>query len=301
MPNKSVSSASIEIAPETIGHILQQKNYRVPLSQRSYRWEREHIEDLYKDINGAIFDKADEYFIGSIVGIKSTGATFIYDGQQRLATMMILIASIRDYFSHAGDEETTRIIEDGWLISKDRRTHEPSAHFKLNAEDQQFFHDRILLRAKDPIRKEVKPQPHRESHKRIERAAQIAHDFVEDVIVAGLPSGKASDPLHCWLDFIDDSLRVIWVQVADERTAFTIFETMNDRGLRLSAADLLKNHLYAIGDTRRDEVIQKWQSMTGVLETIEGEEENIVEYVRCYWIINNGADANESPIRQDQR
>ena len=84
------------------------------------------------------------------------------------------------------------------------------------------------------------------------------------------------------------ALRVIWVQVSDERTAFTIFETMNDRGLKLSAADLLKNYLYAIAEERREEVIQKWHSMTGVLETIEGEEENIVEYVRCFWITGHG-------------
>ena len=59
----SQPSAAIDIAPETIGHILGQKSYRVPLSQRSYRWEREHIEDWCKDINGAIFDRADEYFV----------------------------------------------------------------------------------------------------------------------------------------------------------------------------------------------------------------------------------------------
>jgi hypothetical protein len=83
-------------------------------------------------------------------------------------------------------------------------------------------------------------------------------------------------------------LRVIWVQVADERTAFTIFETMNDRGLRLSAADLLKNRLYAVADRRRDEVIHKWQSMTGILEAVEGQEEGVLEYIRCFWVANNG-------------
>lgn len=63
---------------------------------------------------------------------------------------MILVAAIRDYFYKNGDKETTRIIEEGRLISKDRKTHEPTAHFKLNAVDQQFFQERILLRADDP-------------------------------------------------------------------------------------------------------------------------------------------------------
>jgi len=278
----------IEIVPETVGHILQQKNYRVPLSQRSYRWEREHVEDWLKDINGAMLDNGNEYFVGSVVGIRSKGATYIYDGQQRLATTMILIGAIRDYFYWSDDKETSGLIEADWLISKDRKSHEFSSHLALNAEDHQYFHDRILLRPDDNIRKVAKPLSHRESHKRIERAAEIAKDYVRDTIVKGLPVGKFSDALHQWLDFINESLRVIWVQVGDERTAYSIFETMNDRGLKLSAADLLKNHLYSIADDRREEVIQKWQSMTSILETVEGEEENIVEYVRCYWITKYG-------------
>ena len=282
-----MQTSGIEIAPETVGHILREENLRVPLSQRSYRWQTEHVEDLYKDINGVIVDQTvDEYFIGSIVGIKSQGTTFIYDGQQRLATTMILIAAIRDHFYKSGDEETARLIEDESLISKNRKTHEIKAHFSLNAEDHQFFHDRILLPPDAPERGAAKSQ--RESHKRIEKAAKIAKDFVRTTIVSNLPAGQSSNNLHRWLDFIKDGLRVIWVQVADERTAFTIFETMNDRGLKLSAADLLKNYLYAIADDRRDEVIQKWQSISGVLETIEGEEENVVEYVRCFWITQHG-------------
>jgi hypothetical protein len=77
MPEKT---AGIAIAAETIGHLLTEKNHRVPLSQRSYRWEHEHVTELYGDINAAIHDNLDEYFIGSIVGIKSAGTTYIYDG-----------------------------------------------------------------------------------------------------------------------------------------------------------------------------------------------------------------------------
>lgn len=76
----SVQSAGIDIVPETIGHILEGKNLRVPLSQRSYRWKDEHVNDLYNDINAAILDNLDEYFLGSIVGIKSQGRhTFMTD------------------------------------------------------------------------------------------------------------------------------------------------------------------------------------------------------------------------------
>lgn len=278
-------SAGIDIAAETIGNLLESRNLQVPLSQRSYRWETEHVTELYQDINGAILANEDEYFLGSVVGIKDQGITYIYDGQQRLATIMILIASIRDYFFRKGDAETAILIEGESLVSKHRQTHEVSAHFRLNAEDHAFFHDYILLRPDNESRRKVTPA--RESHKRISISAKIASEHIKKM-TAGLSTQAASDHLHKWLNFIKESLRVIWVQVGDEKTAFTIFETMNDRGLKLSAADLLKNWLYGKGDNRRDEIVQKWQSMIAVLETIEGEEENAVEYIRCYWITQNG-------------
>jgi hypothetical protein len=282
----ATQDSGITIAPETIGNLLAGKNLQVPLSQRSYRWEKEHVEDLYQDIHAAILDGAEEYFIGSVVGIKAKGFTYIYDGQQRLATTMILIAAIRDYFHNTGDKKTATLIEGEFLISIHRETHEETPHFKLNAEDQQFLLNRVLRLPGHSDRKSAQPQ--RESHKRLKTSAEIAAKFISTSIAQGLPADKVAKQMHRWLNYIKESLRVIWVQVGDERTAFTIFETMNDRGLKLSAADLLKNWLYSMGGDQQAEIIQKWHSMAAVLETIEGESDNIVEYVRCYWIVGHG-------------
>lgn len=264
--------------------MLGDKNLCVPVSQRSYRWKDEHIEDLYQDIQAALDDK--EYFLGAVVSIVDAGKTFIYDGQQRLATTMILIGAIRDYLikNEDADGETA---ESEFLISNKRQASSPDPHLRLNSEDSDFFRDRVLLRESDPAREAAEPQKTRESHKRIEAAAKIAKKQVAAIVASRTPM-DASKQLNKWLDFIKDKLTVIWVQVADQKTAFRIFETMNDRGLKLSAADLLKNYLHATADDRRDEIIQKWSSMTGTLETIDGEEENVVEYVRCYWITAHG-------------
>lgn len=126
---------SIAIDPETIGNLLKSGNLRVPPSQRSYRWKDEHVEDLYKDMRGAIENGEDEYFVGSIVGINVGGKIFIYDGQQRLATSMILIAAIRDRFLKDKDTKTADLIEQESLVSEDRKTHDKTMHFILNTED----------------------------------------------------------------------------------------------------------------------------------------------------------------------
>lgn len=63
---------------------------------------------------------------------------------------------------------------------------------------------------------------------------------------------------------------------------------MNDRGLKLSAADLLKNYLIGTSGDRHLEVFQKWQAMAGALDTLGEHQEAIANYVRYFWIARYG-------------
>ncbi len=121
----------------------------------------------------------------------------------------------------------------------------------------------------------------------IAAAAKIAATHV-DTITKQLPPADKAQLLHRWLDFLAEGARVIWVEVADEQTAFRIFETMNDRGLKLSSADLLKNYLYSLAGSRKEEVVQKWLSMTAVLESLGREDGDVVDYIRYFWITTHG-------------
>jgi hypothetical protein len=56
--------------------------------------------------------------------------------------------------------------------------------------------------------------------------------------------------------------------VADDHDAFLIFETLNDRGLDISIADLLKNYLFRLSGDRLKEAQSRWAAMTGALETL---------------------------------
>lgn len=275
----------IAIDRETIGHALKDRTLWVPIHQRSYAWEKEHVTDLYQDLARAIDEGDHEYFLGAIVVVRSSAHKLqINHGQQRLATSTILVGAIRDYFLKTGDSQTAKIIEDTYLFSTDRKTHEVSARLHLNAEDHDYFQKRILYRPDNPERLGAQRLTlTKESHRRIAKAAALAAGHVA-TRVATLPASDRTTHLHKWLDFIDDGARVIWVQVADARTAYFIFETMNDRGLRLSAADLLKNYLIARAEDRQMEVFQKWQAMTAVLDTLGEQEDAIVNYIRYFWI-----------------
>lgn len=281
----------IRFGEETLGLIVRNRQgLRVPINQRSYAWKRSHVEDLFTDLNGAITAKAEEYFLGSIIVVAPEKADYIevYDGQQRIATTLILIAAIRDFFfSTLKDEKEANVITSEFLISLQRKGKEIS-HFVLSSADRDFFVARVLREPNHPDRQSVVPDPKKESHELIEEAAEAAAEHVK-AITKNLPADVQVTTLHTWIDYLEHGARVIWVEVQDQATAYRIFETMNDRGLKLSAADLVKNYLYSlVPETQADQVTHRWQSMTAVLESLGREDGDVVDYIRYFWIATHG-------------
>src|ERR1700733_9522999 len=86
-----------------IGTVLSHHRLTVPLNQREYSWEDEHVSDLLTDFANAIAVNKGAYFLGTIVLTGAGSIPEVSDGQQRLATTTILLAAIRDYFHSKKD------------------------------------------------------------------------------------------------------------------------------------------------------------------------------------------------------
>src|SRR3990170_267117 len=155
-----------------IGTLLNHNRLAVPLNQREYSWEEKHILDLFHDLAGAIDAGKPTYFLGTIVLTRRTNDVLeVVDGQQRLATATILLASIRDYFQERNDLMLVTSLEEFlFTIVRERREIDP--RLKLNVDDNEFFKNRILSKNGAPERRSAKPV--RISHERIEKAAQLA-------------------------------------------------------------------------------------------------------------------------------
>jgi len=272
----------ITLKLDGIGHALADTNLGVPPYQRSYAWGQKNILELFSDISTAMTRKDSEYFLGSIVVTKGTDPrAAVVDGQQRLATTSALLAAIRDYFFAVKDTGRVESIETTYLLNRDLRTQEIVAKMQLNETDNDFFQKRILSRPDDPARK---IQVSRESHERIEEAATIAAKFVKEL------AGRTKTPgdyLIDWIEYLTAKVKVIWVEVPDESNAFTIFETLNDRGLDLAVSDLLKNYLFHLSGDRIKETQQRWIAMTGILEAADTES-LLVTYIRHVWASKYG-------------
>ncbi len=260
-----------------IGDVLRYNRLVVPLNQREYAWEEEHVLDLFQDFATAIGGEDTSYFLGTIVLTQGTdGQPEVSDGQQRLATTTILLAAIRDYFIEQGEEKLAGSIENDFLFNFDREARENLPRLTLNIDDRNFFVDVVLSR---PGEKGRATPPRKDSHRKIGAAAKLLNKKVREVLKPYNQTLRANE-LNKWTSFIQTRAQVILLNVPDEINAYVMFETLNGRGLRTSQADLLKNYLFQkAGGNKLNEAQQKWAAMTGALES-QSEDDITVTYLR---------------------
>lgn len=265
----------IKITLNGIGQFLKMNKLIVPKYQRDFAWEEKHVTDLLDDIHTAIRNNESEYFIGSIV-IKQNkdNRSEVVDGQQRLATITILIQVISSIFEKNGENKRAFQIANDYLLSHDLRTEEEEPHLILNQNDQDFFVENILKNEKIENVNSL-----RSSHQRLYDTKIIIRKRLENIFSS---SNNDLDILVDWIEYISTNVRVIWVEVPDYSNAFTIFETLNDRGLDLAISDLLKNYLFHKSGKSIEKAQNKWISMVSVLEAME-DDSAIVPYIKYLW------------------
>lgn len=268
-----------------IGHVLADRMIVVPAYQRPYSWTDEQITDLLRDLSDAIRDRDGEYFLGTIVVTKNNeGTHFVIDGQQRLATVSVLICAIRNYFHDVGDKERANGIHQGYLARTQLRDLTETAHLKLIAVDNGFYEKEILGRIatqKATAKKKVNPP----SHSRLENALRLTSEHIGGIVKQ---TQQPAQVLLDWVDYLKDKAKVIVVEVNDEGAAYTIFEVLNDRGLDLSVSDLLKNFVFRMAEDKVEEAQEHWTTMAAVLESSGAAEKDLPTFIRHVWASQHG-------------
>ncbi|OAG26684.1 DUF262 domain-containing protein [Thermodesulfatator autotrophicus] len=256
----------IDFNRDGIGHFLSDKFLKVPLYQRSFAWQKENVKELFDDITNFY---PNEYFIGTIVVTDKRDYLEIVDGQQRLVTISLFFITIRDFLKEIGETKKADAIENEFLVKESYREEERKQRLMLNNIDNDFY-SRALIESE-------KIEPIRASHERLIEAYRFLRSFIENRY-----NSEGLNGILDLVDFIKDKLLVIIVTVSDDVNAFTVFETLNDRGLVLSQTDLIKNYLFNKASDRISEAQDKWTRFTGAIESGINEEE-ILNYMRYYW------------------
>ena len=266
----------ISISLKGIGQYLKLKGLIVPKYQRDYAWEEKHVNDLLLDISNALQNEEKEYFIGSIV-VKNNenDRSEVVDGQQRLATITILINCIKSIFEKEGNDRKAFQISNDFLMTHELRTDEDVPRLILNDNDHDYFFEHVLNNKPNlSTKKEI-----RLSHQKLQQAKNLIEIKLSQILAA---NNQNTDILIDWIEYIESHVKVIWVEVPDYANAFTIFETLNDRGLDLAISDLLKNYLFHKSASSIKQAQQNWLTMVSVLESADNNS-TVVPYIKYLW------------------
>jgi hypothetical protein len=264
-----------------LGSVLKQNRLVVPTNQREYAWKEQQVTQLFQDLASAVNEGTD-YFLGTIVTIPRLNGTLeVVDGQQRLATTALLLAAIRDYLQQVDEDYLVESINNEFLTGIDRVERARVPKLRLNIDDNDLFADLITRNSEQPL-----PTAVHASNERLVSAYERAWAHVKN-IVAVAERKTHGDFLERWVSFIEHNALVVLLRVPDDADAYKMFETLNDRGLRTSQVDLIKNYLFGRSGDRIAEVQNRWSYMRGALEALD-DEDMPINYLRHALIVMNG-------------
>ena len=229
--------------------------FSIPTYQRPYAWEVEHVQALLNDITEAMDEAlaAPEepitYFLGSIVLIKSSGApeAQVVDGQQRLTTLTILLAVLRDlsdatkatsrhrFICEAGDPDTGAV---------DR------LRVKLRPKDADFF--RTQVQDREATKSLNTSKAVNDSQRCVARNTGFLRKELTD-----WPSARRDDLVA----FLLQRCYLVVIAVENVDVAHRVFTVLNARGLDLTPTDILKAELLDRASLEEEDLARRWEGL----------------------------------------
>ena len=227
------------------GVLEGKKQYQVPLYQRVYSWGPKQLDQLWADIVDLTATRREEprasHFIGSLVlaaspDFNAVGVSklLVVDGQQRLTTLTLLLAALRDHLADTGDTERADGIHAQYLANVYDRGKPPKV---LPTQADRDAFKAVLNSAPEAGGSDAIGNAYNHFRSRIAAAddPEDPHDLeeIERAVVHGLA--------------------VVVVTAEPGDNAHRIFESLNNTGLQLRQSDLLKNYLFMrLGERAED-------------------------------------------------
>ena len=260
--------------------------YRIPRFQRDYSWTNEEWEDLWMDLLGTLkVDGESAHYMGYLVLQSADDKTFdVIDGQQRLTTISIIVLAvlknIQRLIDAGNDAEANRRrkeqIQQTYVGYLDPVTLVARPKLSLNRNNNNYFQTYLVPLGHLPQR------GFRTSEHQLRKAFEWFDKRVAEYLKAS--TGDEGMRLAKLVEDISDRLFFTVITVTDELNAYKVFETLNARGVRLSATDLLKNYLFSVldrgGETDHElrNLEDRWEAIVGRLQS-----ENFPDFLRVHW------------------
>lgn len=287
-----MSSANIlsTRTPDYLELVGNGKTYRVPAYQRDYSWTEEQWEDLWNDVKDLLDQPSARHYMGAVV-VQATGdrSFLIIDGQQRMATLSILALAVIQRLQSTiepdgveANRERASELRSRFIGEKDPASLLESSKLSLNDTDDAFYQDYLVQ-----LRAPTNARGLRKSNRLMWDAFRYF-----GAKLAELPDAEDGVALTQLLsETVARQLLFILITVDDELNAYTVFETLNARGLELTTTDLLKNYLFSLVHVPSDlDALQRrWRALIATVT-----QERFPEFLRYHLLV-------EQPMVRSQR
>ncbi len=282
------SAISISEAPTPgLGRLIADNRFFVPTHQRDYKWDRDRVEQFFDDLIAARDRNDRYYFIGLMVFMREEdGRLRVLDGQQRLATAIIMFSALRAWFATVGTAETANNLQYDFVGRTDYGETSPRPKLTLNLNNDEVFQEFVV--SGSPIHLITERLRYtNKNHNTFPLLDAIV--YIHDRI-AKLAEEKTSTAATYFSDliiFMREKVIVVRLTVPNELNAFKVFETLNDRGMDLSAIDLVKNHMFGLAhqesSSALDQLERRWSQLSDTLKESKQE-----DFLKTYWISRHG-------------
>lgn len=257
-------SSKIDAKGISISEVLSNKKYTIDYFQREFKWQRRHIEQLIADLEISFNLNYDEmhdrgevadynsYYLGPIVLSNKGSENSIIDGQQRLTSLTILLIYLNNLQKGRGDEVNL----DSLIYSQPfgRKS------FNLDVPERNFCLDALYTKGEYVLT----DKDDETVNNIICRYKDLEEIFPDELKDAALPY---------FIDWLLQRVVLVVITAFSDDNAYTIFETMNDRGLNLTPSEMLKGFLLSKVRTpeQRDQINVVWKNEIKGLHEISNE------------------------------
>jgi hypothetical protein len=272
-----------------LGQYITIGRFVVPTHQRDYSWTNDYVTEFLRDIEEAMKRESSIYFCGLMVFTKTPSAVLkVLDGQQRLATTIMIFSAIRNWFHKYSEfSKFEHQIED-YLGNSDLGSDKVQPRLSLTPANNDAFQKFVIaaVPAAD-IAKAIRNNSEGERSKTLLKAALLINKQIEARADQLGTKEAAKDYFINLGNFLTTTVRIVSFVVNDDAAAYTIFETLNDRGLDLAALDLVKNYLFSRAERYRAgglaELEGRWAEMVALLGSARAD-----TFLRAFWASRHG-------------
>lgn len=284
----------IDAKDKKLSEVLNGQRYRIDSFQREYRWQRIQMESLISDLSLSFLKNYEEghtiedysdydcYYMGPIVLCQDKSELSIVDGQQRLTSFTLLLI----YLYHAQKKigllnDQIKDLKPYLYVNKVGKT---TLVLNVEIRNEVINH---LIENPDSIFKQEDSLENTEDMSSTnildESVINILRRY-EDIETIFPSEISKVDVLPIFIEWLLDKVVLVEVKAYSMENAYTIFETMNDRGLTLNPSEILKGYLLSkiTDDNKSDEANEFWRKRIVEIKTVTGSDNSDMEFFRAW-------------------